>query len=82
MHGPGAVVWIGHSLGCSGGEYWAFGHGLLLDCEALRSRQRDRFAAALLRLSQRRMLTKLHLRETGLEWNVSIRFAMTLALLL
>src|SRR6202171_6707475 len=40
MHGPGAVFWIGHSLCCSGRECWVFGHGLLLDCEALRSRPR------------------------------------------
>ena len=55
---------------------------LLLYREALRLRQRDRSAAALLLLAQRRLLTKLRLRESGLEWNVSIRFAMTLALLL
>jgi hypothetical protein len=38
---------------------------LLLHREALKLQQRARSAAALLLLSQRRLLTKLRLRETG-----------------
>jgi hypothetical protein len=38
---------------------------LLLYREALKLRQRARSAAALLLLSQRRLLAKLRLRETG-----------------
>jgi Domain of Unknown Function (DUF1259) len=44
------VVGDRHTAG--GGECSAFGHGLLLHCETLRSRLRDHFSAAILLLPQ------------------------------
>jgi hypothetical protein len=67
MLGPGAAVWICRSLGCSGGERWAFGHGLLQCCVSSKSRHPTTPQRRDFLLSERHLLTEMRLRETGLK---------------
>src|SRR6266403_4763761 len=61
--GRNAVLVVGDRHAAVGGECRAFGHGLLLCCETLTSRQRDPLRQRY--LSRRRLLTERRLRETG-----------------
>jgi hypothetical protein len=62
------VLVVGDRHTAGGGECSAFGHGLLLYCETLRSRLRDHFSAAIRLLPQRRPLTELRFAKN---WRAS-----------
>src|SRR3981081_1956365 len=86
--GPrGPAVWMLRLSVTGVPDAWASGGRLdsfirlLRWCETLRSRQRDRSATRYSAFATP-FADKLRLRKTGFEWNVAIRFAMTLALLL